>query len=350
MATLGASALTYMDHAKRMDPDGAISRIVNILSQTNELLSDMLVSEGNLPTGHQTTLRTSLPSATWRLINGAVTTTKSTTAQITDTCGMLETLSDIDVDLCKLNGNTAEFRLSEDMAFIEGMNQQMASAYWYSNALATPDQIMGLAPRLSTLNTSVAQTANQVIDGGGVGSTNTSIYIVGWGPNTVQGIFPKGSVAGLQQFDLGEQRVWVTVGSGTQSSFQAYSTRFQWKTGLSVRDYRFVVRIANIDTTQLLTGNAPNLINAIIRGIGKFPVTPVGVGPVQESDAPEALSAGRTVIYMNRVAHTYLDLQALNKINVQLTQEQWHGHSVTTFRGIPIRTSDALLNTEARVV
>ena len=263
MATLGTGAVTYLDAAKRFDPDGKVADIINILSQTNDMLKGMLVVEGNLPTGHQTTIRTGLPQATWRLLNQGVAPTKSTTAQITDTCGMLETYSDIDVDLAKLNGNTAEFRLSEDMAFLEGMNQQMASAYFYSNDLATPSQIMGLAPRFSTVNTAAAQSATNVIDAGGTGSTNTSIYVVVWGPNTVHGIYPKGSVAGLQHRDLGEQTRLVSVGNvGSTTQLQVYSTHYQWKTGLSVRDWRFVVRIANIDVTQLLTGNAPNLINA----------------------------------------------------------------------------------------
>lgn len=351
MAVLGGLAPTYLDHARRMDPDGSIARIINILSQTNDILKDMVVVEGNLPTGHQTTVRTGLPSATWRLLNGGVQPTKSTTAQITDTAGMLETYSDIDVDLAKLNGNTAQFRLSEDMAFLEGMNQQMASAYFYSNAIATPQQIMGLAPRYSTVNTAVAQSANNVIDAGGTGSTNTSMWIVAWGNDTCHGFFPKGSVAGLQHRDLGE--VTRSNGAfGSQTLLQVYSSHFQWKTGLSVRDWRYGVRIANIDVTQMLTGNAPNLLNGLIRGLGKIPTLPSGSGPVQQTDAPDGgqAGAGRAAIYVNRVLRTYLDIQATNKTNVLLQMGEYAGQVVTMFRGIPVRTVDALLNTESRVV
>jgi len=126
MATIGPATLTLMDWAKRVDPDGKIAEIVNLLSQTNEILDDMLWMEGNLPTGHKTTIRTGLPQAYWRLINQGVPRGKSTTAQITETCGMLETYSDIDVDLVALAGNDRAFRLSEELAFLEGMNQQMA--------------------------------------------------------------------------------------------------------------------------------------------------------------------------------------------------------------------------------
>jgi hypothetical protein len=126
MATIGPIALTLVDWAKRIDDDGKIAEIINLLSQTNEILDDMLWVEGNLPTGHKTTIRTGLPSAYWRLLNMGVPRGKSTTAQITESCGMLETYSDIDVDLVALAGNDRAFRLSEELAFLEGMNQQMA--------------------------------------------------------------------------------------------------------------------------------------------------------------------------------------------------------------------------------
>src|SRR3990167_5670749 len=145
MAAIGASALTYLDWSRRFN-DSRISVIVELLSQTNEVLDDMRWVEGNLPTGHRTTVRTGLPQATWRQLNYGVQPAKSTTTQITDACGMLETYSEIDKALADLNGNTAEFRLSEDKAFLEGMSQQMAQAVFYGNSAFNPERIMGLAP------------------------------------------------------------------------------------------------------------------------------------------------------------------------------------------------------------
>jgi hypothetical protein len=83
-ATIGGTALTYADWAKRMDDDGKVATIINLLSQTNEILDDCLVVEANLPTTHKTTVRTGLPQATWRLLNYGVAKTKSTTAQVQD--------------------------------------------------------------------------------------------------------------------------------------------------------------------------------------------------------------------------------------------------------------------------
>ena len=69
------------------------------------------------------------------------------------------------------------------------------------------------------------------------------------------------------------------------------------------------------------------------------------------SDSPEVRAdMGRTVIYANRVLRTYLDLQAMNKTNVLLRLEEFDGKAITTFRGLPVRTCDAILNNEAQVV
>lgn len=345
--TIGGTALTYADWAKRMDDGGKVATIINILSQTNEILEDMLVIEANQATSHKTTVRTGLPQATFRFLNQGVATTKSTTAQITDSIGMLETYSEVDKSLADLNGNTAEFRLSEDLAFLEGMNQQMAGTLFYGNTAVNPERFMGFAPRYNSVSTSTSQTAVNVIDAGGTGSVNTSIWVVVWGPNTCHGMFPKGQISGLQHRDLGE---WVLL-DANNNKYQGYRTHFKWDLGLSVRDYRYAVRIANIDVANLQTGAAANLINALVRAVHRLPTAPVGVSSEQTSDAPDkgAMSVGRTVIYCNRTIRTYLDIQAMSKTNVLLQLQEWNGKSVTTFRGVPIRTCDQILNTEARL-
>jgi hypothetical protein len=346
MATLAGTALTYADWAKRVDDGYKIATIIELLSQTNEILDDMLVVEGNLPTGHKTTVRTGLPQATWRLLNQGVPNAKSTTAQITDTCGNLETYSVIDKDIADLNGNTQEFRLSEVKAFLEGMSQQVASTLIYGNQSVNPERFTGFAPRYSTKTTSSAQTANNVLDAGGTGSTNTSIWIVCWGSDTCHATFPKGKITGLQHRDMGE---WP-VADSNGNTYQAYRDHFKWEIGLVLRDWRYVARVANIDVTQLTGVSAANLINLIVRGLYRLPTAPASATTIQTSDTPEIrASMGRTVIYCNRVIRTYLDLQAMNKSNVLLRIEEFDGKPVTTFRGIPVRTCDAILNNEAQV-
>ena len=346
MATLGATALTYADWAKRLDDGYKIARIIELLSQTNEILDDMLVVEGNLPTGHKTTVRTGIPQATWRLLNQGVPNAKSTTAQIVDTCGNLETYSVIDKDIADLNGNTAEFRLSEVRAFLEGMSQQVAATLIYGNQGVNPERFTGFAPRYSTVTTSASQTANNVLDAGGVASTNTSIWLATWGSDTLHATFPKGKVTGLQHRDMGE---WP-VQDGSLNTYQAYRDHFKWEIGLVLRDWRYTARICNIDVAQLTGVSAANLINLLVRALYRLPTAPASAMAVQTSDSPEVrANMGRLVIYCNRVIRTYLDLQAMNKTNVLLRLEEFNGKVVTTFRGIPIRTCDAILNNEAQV-
>ncbi len=348
MSTLAATSLTLADWAKRLDPGGKVDTIVPLLSQTNEILKDMQWVEGNLPTGHKTTLRTSLPTPTWRLLYQGVAPAKSTTAQIVDTTGMLEAYSSVDLALLELNGNSKDFRLSEDMAFMEAMNQAMATTLFYGNQRTNPERFTGLAPRYNTVTAATNASAANVIDAGGTGSDNTSIWIIVWGTNTCHGIFPKGSLAGLQVKDLGQQPAY----DGSNNRYEAQMTHFVWKPGLTVRDWRYIVRICNIDVSDL-AGNTPaNLINAIVRGIYRLPTQPSGAGPVQsigEGGEP-GLSAGTTVIYCNRTVATYLHLQTLNKTNALITLDQAAGGKpVLRFLGIPVRISDAILNTEARI-
>ena len=344
--TIGATALTYADWAKRMDDGYRVARIIELLSQTNEILEDMLVVEGNLPTGHKTTIRTGLPQATWRLLNLGVPNAKSTTAQLVDTCGNLETYAVIDKDLADLNGNTAEFRLSEVKAFLEGMSQQVAATLIYGNQFLNPERFTGLAPRYSTKTTANSNTAYNVLDGGGTSTTNTSIWITVWGDDTLHATFPKGKITGLQHRDMGEWPVLDT----SSNTYQAYRDHFKWEIGLVLRDWRYVARIANIDVTQLTGVSAANLINLLIRGLYRLPTAPVSATTIQTSDTPEVrANMGRTVIYANRVVRTYLDLQAMNKTNVLLRIEEFDGKPVTTFRGIPVRTCDAILSNEAQV-
>jgi hypothetical protein len=346
MAVLSNTALTYADWAKRVDDDYHIAAIIEILSQTNEILEDMQVIEGNLPTGHKTTVRTGLPQATWRLLNTGVPNAKSTTAQVVDTVGNLETYAVIDKDIADLNGNTAEFRLSEVKAFLEGMSQQVAATLIYGNQFVNPERFTGLAPRYSTKTVANSLTANNVLDGGGTSTSNTSMYILTWGADTWHATFPKGKITGLQHRDMGE---WP-VSDASGNTYQAYRDHFKWEIGLVMRDWRYGVRIANIDVTQLTGVNAANLINLIVRGIYKLPTQPVSAGTIQTSDTPEVrANMGRTVIYCNRVIRTYLDLQAMNKTNVLLRIEEFDGKPITTFRGIPVRTCDAILSNETQV-
>jgi hypothetical protein len=338
MATLSATALTLADWAKRIDPEGRVPVVAELLSQSNEILEDCMFKEGNLPTGERVVIRTGLPTVYWRALNQGIPNSKSITAQVDEACGILEARSEVDKDLAMLNGNTAQFRLSEDTAFLEAMNQTQATTLFYGNPGTDPKQFLGLAARYSSLSGGNAQN---ILSAGGSSSDNTSIYLVVWGDNTVYCPFPKGSKAGLIHEDLGEQTVYNSDGT----RLQAYATRYQWKNGLVVKDWRYVVRICNIDVSDLIgqTGTqAANVSTAIIklmaRALYRIP----------------NMSMGRAAFYMNRTVHSGLALAALDKSQYVLKIEQGltqfgQPNSWLSFLGVPLRRVDAILNTEAVV-
>lgn len=330
MAVLGTTVATLGDVAKRLDKDGKIDKIVELLSETNEVLDDMLFQEGNLPTGHRTTIRTGLPEVAWRLLNYGVPQSKSQTQQITDTCGMLEAYAEMDKALADLNNNTAAFRLSEDQAFLQAMNKAQASTLFYGDTAKHPERFLGLAPRFATLDKTKAATAENVIDAGGTGADLTSIWLVAWGANTVFGIYPKGSKAGFQHTDLGEVTLQMTLPNGQVGQYQGYRTHYKWDIGLVVRDWRYIVRIANIKLSSITDDN---LIKFMI----------------QASELLPDEKLGRPVWYMNRSARTRLRLAKTNKSNVQLTPETVEGKKVLTFDGIPVKRCDGITSTESAI-
>lgn len=331
MATIGNSFPTLLDVATRT-ADGKIPAIVELLHKTNEIIDDGAWIEANDGTNHKTTVRTGLPTATWRLLNYGVQPSKSTTAQIRDACGMLENYAEVDKSLADLNGNTADFRLSEDMAFLEGMNQAFADTVFYGSTVSNPERFLGLSQRYPNL--SASQSSANVINGGGTGSSNTSIWLVVWGPNTAHFIYPKGSAAGLQHKDLGEQTLYDAAGG----RYQGYRTHYKWDCGLTVRDWRYVVRIANIDTTQLkpnpVANGGPDLIDLMIQALEKVP----------------NLSMGRAAFYVSRNIRSYLRRQVINRPNLRLEPDQVSGKHVLMFDEVPVRRCDSILSTEAALV
>ncbi len=332
MSTLSTTHPTLMDVAKRLDPDGRIDTIVDILAETNEVLPEMTMLEGNLPTGHRTTMRTGLPAPTWRKLYGGVQPSKSSTVQITDTTGMLEAYAEVDKALADLNGNTAAFRLSEDRAHIEGINQEFASSLFYASEAYAPEEITGFAPRYNSLS---AENAENIVQESGITGQNdcSSIWLVVWGPNTCHGIYPKGSQAGLQVEDKGSVTIENVDGSGGR--MEAYRTHYRWDVGLTVRDWRYVVRVQFDSGT--LTGDAAsgaNLIDLMTQAV----------------EIPPSLTAGRAALYCNRRTKQFLRRQIVEKVSAStLTMDQIAGKHVMSFDGIPVRRVDAILNTESAV-
>jgi len=332
MATLTTTSLTLLDWAKRLDPDGKTSKVVELLNQTNEILDDMTFIEGNLPTGHLFTQRTGLPTVYFKTINAGVPSSKSTTVQLTEQAAMLRSFSQVDADLAELNGNVRAFRLSEAQAFVEAMSQKMATTIFNGNQGTDPEQFTGLAPRYSS---TTAGNGSNIILGGGSGSDNASIYLVGWGDRMVTGIFPKGSKAGIEHNDRG--KILIQNAGGTTGNFMdAYVDSWSWNAGLAVIDWRYCVRIPNIDISNLVAqSSAADLPVLMIKAMHRIP----------------SLKNCKPVFYMNRTCFQMLDIECRAAVSTggQLSYDVVDGKRMTSFRGIPIKVCDALTETEAVV-
>lgn len=331
MAVLSTNNPTLADVAAALDPNGEIATIVEILkTSSNDVLSSLSFQEGNLPTGHQSSIRTGIPTPTWRKLYGGVQPTAGSVAKVVDSIGMLEDYAEVDKALADLNGNTAAFRMQEDTAHLQGMNDTMASTLFYGNEGITPEAFTGLSPRFNSLS---AANGLNIIDAGGTGSDNTSIWLCVWGPTTGFGIYPKGTRAGLQRSDKGQVTIENVDGAGGR--MEAYRTHYRWDVGLSIRDWRYFVRIANIDVSDLsVAANQAKLVDYMIMATERIP----------------SFGVGRAAFYCNRGVREKLRLGMLSKTAYNLSWESVEGKRVLTFDDIPVYRTDALLNSEARVV
>lgn len=331
MATLAANKQTLLDVAKSLDPDGSTAAVAELLSQENEILIDMPWVAGNLPTGHRVTVRTGLPDVTWRKLNQGVAASKSRLAQIDEACAMLEARCEIDKDLAELNGNTPSYRLMESKSFIESMNINFASNLFYGDTTLTPERFIGFAPRFGDITG--PENADNIIDAGGTGSDNASIWLIGWSNSTVHGIYPKGTNAGLIHEDLGLGDAF----DSNNNRYRAYMDRYQWKCGIAVKDWRYVVRICNIDVSDLTKNAATgaDLIDLMTQSLEKI----------------HSLSGVTPVFYVNRRLRSFLRRQTVNKVaNSTLSYDTVSGKPALMFGEVPVRRVDALNIAEARVV
>ena len=342
--------LTLADIGRMVDPDGKIADMAELLSQCNEMVDDMPLVEANGLTTHVTTVRTALPKGTYIRYYQGTPYAASNAAQLEFGMSLLRDYSQVDRELCRLGGQESVRREKEDVAHMEGLSQQQSTTLAYGNSWTTPEQFTGWSPFYNTVSTTTAQNAVNVFDCGGTGSSNASLWFIGWGDSTAYGIYPKGSKGGLVFEDKGD------VVPGFDANFQrfeAYTSLFQWQLGLVVEDWRYTVRMCNIDTTTagLLGPTPPDLFAIMARAIVRLPTAGRTVSGITHSDAPDKVApAIRLKIYVNRIVRASMDIQAIRDRNVLLSPTDYAGRPIVNWRNVPIGVQDALLSTEARVV
>jgi hypothetical protein len=342
---------TLIDIAKALDPQGKVAIVAELLNQSNEVVQYMNFMEGNLPTGHKAVVRTGLPSVTLRRFYKGVAASKSGRDTIEDVCAMAEGRNEIDKDIAELNGNAPAFRMSESLAFVESMNQTFANQVISGDTGTNKDGILGLTPRYASKS---ATSGGNIIDAGASGSDNTSVWLVVWGKETVTGIYPKGSKAGLVQEDLGVIDAFDAAGA----RYRAYGELWQWKFGLHVKDWRFAVRIANIDVSDLTGQTGTQAITAatwinklMIKALARIPTMGMGTATFLASrTVKEMLSVGALDKSQNALSFT----AAVNQYGtVAPGSVAGSGTGIRggqlLFMGVPVLTVDQILLTESIV-
>ena len=341
---------TLIDVASRSDANGNIPYVAEMLSQENNMYQDLPFVEANERTGHVFVYRTSIPTGSWRQYNQGVAQSKSTTAKSRVGAGMLADYSIVDRSLARHTGDAEKFRRSEDVAFLEGMGQTIQQSVIYGNVASNPASFQGLSTFYNTVNTATAQNAANVLDGGGVGSSNCSLWMLGWSPRTIFGIFPAGTTAGLIFENKGDTRAaYDNLGN----PYEAYTGYFEQQMGIVPMDWRYGARIANIDVTSagLAGPNALDIFATMAQMQFLFPKLTGTTSGITKSDAPDDEATGvRTVFYANRTLLHWMQVQAMRDRNVLARQEDYAGIVTDSWRGLPIKCQDQLLSTESRVV
>lgn len=342
MATIGNSFLGLADVYRRSDGNRNIVPVIEALNIINPLMEDAVMIEANQGTKHLSTIRTGLPSVTWGRLYQGIPQGKSTTTQVEDTTGFFEGLSTVDERLLEISKNPAAVRMSEAQPFLEAMSQEAATNFFYSDTATTPERFKGIAARYNAIGGQGA--GNQIVDAGGTGNDNNSIYFITWGENQTSLIYPEGTTAGVSREDMGRQRVLDDLGN----PYFAKEELFRQHLGCRVGDWRFNARVANISTAALQAGSV-DLMKFMRQAYYKLQSRrnmKIGNGGM--------VSGGKTVIYANRMILEYLDSLQTNSgasdNKIRLTPDELAGKEVLTYRTMPIRETDSLISAEARVV
>ena len=327
---------TLHDVASVQDPSGNMLKVVELLAQQNEMIMDLTVMESNQAKSHIVAMRTGLPTGVWRGYNVGVPSSKALTATVTEEIGNYETYAVVDRDLANLNGNSAAWRMRQEAPFMEHMTQTQQNQLIYGSRAEEVNGFTGLAPRYNTVSSTVSDVADNVIDAKGTGTDNASIWLCCWDPSCGYGIYPRGTKAGLQIEDKGDVTLQnVPTAAGGTGYMEAFQTHYKWQLGLVIEDWRYFVRICNIDKSLLTpdVATGARLTRLMFEAMELLPA-----------------ERGRMAFYMGRDIRTRLFQQLAEGVKSStLTIEQVGGVRTRMFQGIPVRRVDAMAKDEARV-
>lgn len=347
MPTITDNFLTLADVAQR-SRDKAARTIIEIMAQTNDIITDAPAVVCNNGTVHKTVLRDELPTPTIRAYNQGVPAKKTATRERMDHTCLLANWTKLDADMADLKGDNGTIKqqlADEARAVLAGMAIEGATLTFYGDRSLDPNAFDGFTPRYNALpddpdNPTVPETRN-VVDAGGTGAKLTSAWLINWDSLSNHLIYPDGTTAGIKQEVLPKSAAADSAGD----EFPAIKVYYRWYLGLACRDWRKAVRVANIDVAALqniVAGGAPTAADTKLLRIFQHAANllPSGI-------------TGKTCWYTNRQVGEMLDIIAGEKANVQLNYNMPVGpgqpQQIKTFMGYTMRRCDALMIGEPAV-
>ncbi len=318
---------TIADVVKRQDPNAAIAKIVELQNQKNELYARMPAMESNQGFSNLTTLRTSLSTPGWRKINQNRQPSKTTSAQVTDSVGILEDWNEIDQIAADMNGNSRDWMASEQSSTIEAMVQTISATTFNGNEGLVPESFTGFRERYNNTNAVFGSSENIIVGSGTSSDLCYSIYLIGMGPDAAHFLYPKGMVGGLQVMPEG-----LVTKESSDGMRKVYRTHYRQCIGLGLRNWQKCGRIANIKVSTLIASGATgdNLVDLMIR---------LDERVKKESDTTY-------VWVMNRDCRLWLRLHSLAKASGMVSFDNVAGKRVMHFGDHEILQQDALAATE----
>ena len=326
---------TSMDSAARFIlPKRVLDRLTPLvkmlpMKSSNNILSNIAVRTDTLPV------------ASTRRWNEGIKSTASKNVSLNDPIALFEDYSEVDKDLWEIQNDPNIWRADQDMNHLEGLFQLMESQLFYGSLAVMPGSFNGLATRFNNLESypNGDQTwVPNVWNGGATTGSVTSAWMIEFSDDSVYGIYPPNSAAGLSVRDLGETTKELPTGTGSTGAnymYQVLRSMLRWYMGMQVQDERCVQRICNINPVALSSANFDE--NIFIQA---------------KNWLPRSGEASGTVIFVNRALKTQIDIRAVSqKINTYFTppsdnsMDVW-GKAVTKFQNIPIYVAEKLLSTE----
>lgn len=341
MALKAHTSLTYRSMSDGLTADKKFDKeIVDLMVNENPILDDIALVEANDGSSEKVTIRTGVSSATWTAFYEGVQASHGSKKQVRNTSGRVRTKIEVDADLFDSQPDKNAVLMDEVSDHASSMMDAMADCLFYGKIENEPRKFNGLINFYDTVGGSASTddrvASHYVFSGKSASKASTamlrSIWLLGWGGKSIRCFYPQGSKAGMDRGTF--KKVDTEDGITDGATLEVYRQYLTWNLGLSVRDFRYGGRIANIQADEMFgTSGLPDYLS-ILRRL----VTRVNGNGVSQA------------WYMDKLTLEAVQewLAAKTQSNA-LTYQQVQQRLTPVLFGIPVRTCDALNTNETEV-